>query len=74
MRETQFGAISSGSQFEKIKHYIEIAKNENGNILIGGQAIKLEGRCEKGWFIEPSIIENLDRRKNLAAKSQKWCI
>ena len=63
--ETQFGAISSGSQFEKIKHYIEIAKNENGNILIGGQAIKLQGRCEKGWFIEPTVIEGLDNKSRV---------
>ena len=63
--KTQFGSISSESQFEKIKHYINVAKNENGNILLGGKAIKLQGRCENGWFIEPTVIEGLDNSSRL---------
>jgi aminomuconate-semialdehyde/2-hydroxymuconate-6-semialdehyde dehydrogenase len=38
---------------------IETAKQEGGKILIGGNAIKLEGRCANGYFIEPTVIENL---------------
>ena len=53
------GAIVSKVHFDKIMNCIEIAKQEGGKILCGGNAIKLEGRCAEGYFIEPTIIENL---------------
>ncbi len=55
------GAIVSKVQFEKILNCIEIAKQEGGEILCGGNAVKLEGRCANGYFIEPTIIEGLDQ-------------
>jgi len=58
--ETQFGALSSKGHFDKVIDYIEIAKQEGGKILVGGNAKKLNGRCENGWFIEPTIIEGLN--------------
>jgi len=53
------GAIVSKVHFEKIMNCIELAKKEGGNILVGGKAFKPSGRCENGYFIEPTIIENL---------------
>jgi len=53
------GAIVSQPHFEKILSYIDIAKQEGGVILTGGKAIKPEGRCKEGFFIEPTVIENL---------------
>ena len=61
----EFGSISSESQFKKIKHYINLAKNENGNILLGGKDMQLQGRCKNGWFIEPTVIEGLDNTSRL---------
>jgi len=57
--ESNLGAVSSKNHFEKIMNYIELAEKEGGNILLGGKAVKLNGRCKKGWFIEPTIIEGL---------------
>ncbi len=57
--ETNIGAIVSKSHLEKILSYIDLAKEEGGNILLGGNRVKLDGRCENGYFIEPTIIENL---------------
>ena len=59
-RKSNLGAISFKKHFEKILSYIELAKKEGGNILCGGKAVNLNGRCKKGWFIEPTIIEGLD--------------
>jgi aminomuconate-semialdehyde/2-hydroxymuconate-6-semialdehyde dehydrogenase len=56
------GAIVSKVHFEKIMNCIAIAKQEGGKILCGGNAIKLEGRCTNGYFIEPTIIEGLDQQ------------
>ncbi|MBA2249640.1 MAG: aldehyde dehydrogenase [Chitinophagaceae bacterium] len=53
------GAIVSKMHFDKILNCIEIAKQEGGKILCGGNAINIKGRCEKGLFIEPTIIEGL---------------
>jgi aminomuconate-semialdehyde/2-hydroxymuconate-6-semialdehyde dehydrogenase len=57
---SNLGAVSSNNHFEKIMNYIELAEKEGGNILLGGKAVKLNGRCKKGWFIEPTIIEGLN--------------
>jgi aminomuconate-semialdehyde/2-hydroxymuconate-6-semialdehyde dehydrogenase len=53
------GAIVSKVHFDKIIKCIEIAKKEGGKILCGGNAVKLEGRCTNGYFIEPTVIEGL---------------
>lgn len=37
-------------------NYIEIAKKENGNILCGGNQVKVKG-FEKGYYSEPTVIE-----------------
>ena len=55
-KETDIGALVSKAHFEKIKSYIEIAKNEGGNILYGGKKITVEG-YENGYYLEPTIIE-----------------
>jgi len=59
LNETQFGAVSSKGHFDKIMNSISGAKIEGGIILTGGNQIQLEGRCENGWFVEPTIIEGL---------------
>lgn len=55
--DTNIGAIVSKQHFEKILSYIKLAKEEGGNVLCGGNSVKVEGL--NGWFIEPTIIENL---------------
>lgn len=57
--DTDQGAIVSKEHMEKILSYIELAKQEGGTILTGGNRIELEGRCKNGWFIEPTIMEGL---------------
>lgn len=53
------GAIVSKVHFEKIMGCIETAKKEGGTILCGGNAVTLSGRCDNGYFVEPTIIEGL---------------
>ena len=63
--DTQFGSISSRGHFKKILNYIENSKKEGARILIGGRSIKFKGRCKRGWFIEPTVIEGLDNTSAL---------
>ena len=53
------GALVSKAHWEKVLSYIELAKREGGTILCGGNVVNPEGRCENGWFIEPTVIEGL---------------
>lgn len=54
------GALVSKSHWEKVLSYIQLAKEEGGTILCGGTTVSPKGRCEQGWFIEPTVIEGLD--------------
>lgn len=53
------GAVVSKMHFDKVMSCIELAKQEGGKILLGGNAVKGTGRCENGYFTEPTIIEGL---------------
>jgi aminomuconate-semialdehyde/2-hydroxymuconate-6-semialdehyde dehydrogenase len=57
--DTDVGAIVSKEHFDKIMSYIELAREEGGTILTGGNSVALDGRCADGWFIEPTIINGL---------------
>ncbi|MEJ7847168.1 MAG: aldehyde dehydrogenase [Pyrinomonadaceae bacterium] len=56
---TNIGAVVSKPHMEKILSYIELAKEEGGTILSGGNQVTLDGRCSNGYFIEPTLIEGL---------------
>ncbi|HHY74369.1 MAG TPA: L-glutamate gamma-semialdehyde dehydrogenase [Bacillus bacterium] len=52
--ETYMGPVIDQNSFDKIMEYIEIGKKE-GRIVSGGK-----GDASKGFFIEPTIIADLD--------------
>jgi len=56
---TNIGAVVSQQHLDKVLSYIELAKEEGGRILLGGKQASIPGSCENGWFIEPTVIENL---------------
>lgn len=57
---TNYGAIVSKAHMEKVLGYIDVAKEEGGKLLLGGNRKQLPGRCEEGYFIEPTVFEGLD--------------
>lgn len=56
---TRHGAMASKPHMEKVLRYIDLAREEGGEILAGGKRRTLEGRCQNGYFIEPTVIEGL---------------
>ncbi len=58
-KDTKIGAIVSRQHFEKVLSYIDLAKQEGGEVLLGGNALQMQGENDGGWFIAPTIIENL---------------
>ena len=59
LESTNLGAVVSEPHMNKILSYIDLAKEEGGTILCGGNRVKLDGRCANGYFIEPTVIEGL---------------
>ena len=57
--DTNLGAVSSRQHMEKVLSAIELAKEEGGNVLTGGHRVKINGRCEGGYFMAPTVITNL---------------
>ena len=55
---TKISAVVSKAHYDKILSYIHLAKEEGGKILTGGNPVFPTG-YENGWYIEPTIIENL---------------
>lgn len=55
----QLGAVVSHSHMEKILGYIALAKSEGGVLLAGGNRIHLDAPHENGYYIEPTVFENL---------------
>jgi len=56
---TEQGALISEPHLQKVLSYIALAQKEGGKILCGGRLTKLAGRCANGWFMQPTVIENL---------------
>jgi aminomuconate-semialdehyde/2-hydroxymuconate-6-semialdehyde dehydrogenase len=56
---SKMGAIVSKIHLDKVLGYIELAKKEGGEILTGGEQVHLTGRCERGYFLQPTVIEGL---------------
>ncbi len=57
--ESNLGAVVSKPHMEKVLSYVELAKQEGGKVLCGGHQVILDGELEKGYYIAPTIIENL---------------
>jgi aldehyde dehydrogenase len=53
---TMIGAQASMDQLEKILSYIDIGKREGAKCLTGGNAAKLGGGLEDGFYVEPTIF------------------
>jgi aminomuconate-semialdehyde/2-hydroxymuconate-6-semialdehyde dehydrogenase len=57
--EAKLGAIVSESHMDKILSYIQLAKEEGGTVLTGGNRVHLPAPHDQGYYIEPTIIEGL---------------
>jgi aminomuconate-semialdehyde/2-hydroxymuconate-6-semialdehyde dehydrogenase len=57
--QTNLGAVVSRGHLEKILSYFELARAEGGHILCGGQQLQLPGELANGYFVAPTVIENL---------------
>ncbi|MGE9808805.1 MULTISPECIES: acetaldehyde dehydrogenase ExaC [unclassified Janibacter] len=54
---TMMGAQASNDQFEKIKSYLAIGREEGAKVLTGGEPIDLGGDLSGGYYIRPTVFE-----------------
>lgn len=55
----KIGALASLPHLEKVYSYIQLAKEEGGTILTGGNKVQLAAPYDQGYYLEPTVIEGL---------------
>jgi aminomuconate-semialdehyde/2-hydroxymuconate-6-semialdehyde dehydrogenase len=53
------GAVVSKPHMEKVLSYVELAKQEGGTVLTGGEHVQLDAPYNEGYYIRPTVIEGL---------------
>jgi aldehyde dehydrogenase (NAD+) len=62
---TQVGPVTNRPQFDKILNYIDIAKSEGAQSVLGG-ARATRPECGDGWFVEPTIFTGVRNAMRIA--------
>ena len=57
---SDLGALVSFEHRDKVESYIHLAQREGGEILCGGKRPNLDSPFDKGAFLEPTVVSNLD--------------
>jgi (Z)-2-((N-methylformamido)methylene)-5-hydroxybutyrolactone dehydrogenase len=63
--DTQVGPVTNPTQFQKVLDYIDIAKREGAETVLGG-ARATRPECGTGWFVEPTIFTGVTNRMRIA--------
>ncbi|HKG12300.1 MAG TPA: betaine-aldehyde dehydrogenase, partial [Pyrinomonadaceae bacterium] len=65
-KNTQMGPQVSEEQLNRIKGYVDIAKEEGATVLSGGCPPQLEGDFQKGFFFQPTIFGEVKNSMRVA--------
>jgi aminomuconate-semialdehyde/2-hydroxymuconate-6-semialdehyde dehydrogenase len=58
--KTKVGALVSEAHLQKVLGYVQLAKEEGGSLLCGGERVYPEGKQAGGYYMSPALIEGLD--------------
>src|SRR5205807_4637710 len=59
--DTQQGALISRRHLERVREYVQLARDEGGRVLCGGTPPEqLPPRCRGGYFLLPAVVTDLD--------------
>lgn len=62
---TQVGPVTNKPQLEKVLAYLDVAKSEGAETVLGGhRAVRPE--CGNGWFVEPTIFDKVKNDMRIA--------
>jgi len=59
---TMIGAQASSDQYEKIMSYLKIGKEEGAEVLIGGEAGKVD-KYPDGYYIQPTVFKGHNKMR-----------
>ncbi|MGT2509484.1 aldehyde dehydrogenase family protein [Cupriavidus basilensis] len=62
--DTRIGPLQNRQQFEKAQHYLEVARRD-GRIIAGGTV-----REQAGYFINPTVVRDIDDTSALVTEEQ----
>jgi acyl-CoA reductase-like NAD-dependent aldehyde dehydrogenase len=65
-KNTQMGPQVSEEQLNRIKGYVDIAREEGAQVLSGGCPPQLEGDFQKGYFFQPTIFGDVKNSMRVA--------
>jgi len=65
-KSTQMGPQVSEEQLNRIKGYVDVARNEGAAVVTGGASPELEGAFQKGYFFRPTIFADVNNRMRVA--------
>ncbi len=58
--DTQQGSLISAKHRERVESYLQLARDEGGTILTGGdRPADLPPRCREGYFLRPAVVTGL---------------
>ncbi len=57
--KARLGAVVSETHMNKVLSYVELAKEEGGTVLTGGERVKLDPPYDQGYYIRPTVLEGL---------------
>lgn len=63
---TDVGPLINQQALEKVAGYVDIARGEGDEVLIGGR--RARGALERGWFYEPTILGGVRAGSRLACE------
>jgi acyl-CoA reductase-like NAD-dependent aldehyde dehydrogenase len=63
---THMGPQVSEEQLNRIKGYVDIAREEGASVLTGGCPPELEGDFQKGYFFQPTIFGEVKNQMRVA--------
>jgi acyl-CoA reductase-like NAD-dependent aldehyde dehydrogenase len=63
--DTQVGPVTTRAQYEKVLHYIDVARQDGAKCVLGGASAK-RPECGDGWFVEPTIFDGVTNDMRIA--------
>lgn len=67
LRDTQVGPVTTPPQYEKILQYVQVAKDEGAEVLLGGGPATGKPECgDSKYFIEPTIFGGVTNNMRIA--------
>ena len=63
--DTQVGPVTTPPQFEKILSYMDVAKADGAECVLGGKRAD-RPECGDGWFVEPTVYTGVKNSMRIA--------